>query len=103
MAKEGLKFPRLFEPLDIGPLVYRNRLFSAPTMMSYVTEGGRPTEALMGYYLEKARGGSAQVTTGDTPVDQEHAPAFPGMSINKANMAFFGELACGIKQYGAVA
>ncbi len=99
----GLKFPRLFEPLDVGPLVYRNRLFAAPSMMSYVTEGGRPTEALMGYYLEKARGGAAQVTTGDTPIDQEHGSAFPGMFLNKANMAFFGELACGIRQYGAVA
>ena len=100
---KGLKFPRLFQPLDVGPLIYRNRLFSAPTMMSYVTEGGRPTEALMGYYLEKARGGAAQVTIGDTPVDQEHGAAFPGMFLNKANMAFFGELACGIKHYGAVA
>jgi 2,4-dienoyl-CoA reductase-like NADH-dependent reductase (Old Yellow Enzyme family) len=99
----GLRFPKLFQPLDVGPIIYKNRLFSAPTMMSYVTEGGRPTEALMGYYFEKARGGAAQVTTGDTPVDQEHAPAFPGMFLNKANMAFFGELACGIKQYGAVA
>lgn len=44
-----------------------------------------------------------QVTIGDTPVDQEHAPTFPGMYLTKANMAFLGELACCIKQYGAVA
>lgn len=98
-----LKYQKLFEPLDVGPIIYRNRLFSAPSMMSFTTEGGRPTEALMGYYRGKARGGAAQVTVGDTPVDQEHAPTFPGMYLTKANMAFLGELACGIKQYGAVA
>lgn len=98
-----LKFPKLFEPLQVGSVVYRNRIFAAPSMMSFVTEGGRPTEALMGYYREKARGGAAQVTIGDTPVDQEHAPTFPGMYLTKANMAFLGELACCIKQYGAVA
>ncbi len=97
-----LKFPKLFEPLKVGSLVYKNRIFAAPTMMSSVTEGGRPTEALLGYYREKARGGAAQVTIGDTPVDQEHAPAFPGMYLTKANMAFLGELAYGIRQYGAV-
>ncbi len=97
-----LKYPKLFEPLQVGKLTYKNRIFAAPTMMSSVTEGGRPTEALLGYYREKARGGAAQVTIGDTPVDQEHAPAFPGMYLTKANMAFLGELAYGIKQYGAV-
>lgn len=100
---ENLKYPNLFKPLQVKNTVWRNRLFAAPSMMSFVTEGGRPTEALMGYYREKARGGAAQVTVGDTPVDQEHAPAFPGMYLTKANMAFFGELACCIQQYGAVA
>lgn len=100
---QELKYPNLFKPLRVKNTVYRNRLFAAPSMMSFVTEGGRPTEALMGYYREKAKGGAAQVTIGDTPVDQEHAPAFPGMYLTKSNMAFLGELACCIKQYGAVA
>lgn len=103
MTMQELKYPNLFQPLQVKSTVYKNRLFSAPSMMSFVTEGGRPTEALLGYYKEKARGGAAQVTIGDTPVDQEHAPAFPGMYLTKANMAFLGELACCIKQYGAVA
>ncbi len=98
-----LRYPKLFEPLQVGSTVYRNRLFAAPSMASFVSEGGRPTEALMGYYREKAKGGAAQVTIGDTPVDQEHAPTFPGMYLTKSNMAFLGELACCIKQYGAVA
>ena len=98
-----LKYPKLFEPLQVGPVTYRSRLFAAPNMLSFVTEGGRPTEALMGYYREKAKGGAAQITIGDTPVDQEHAPAFPGMLLTKANMGFLGELALTIKAYGAVA
>ncbi|MGI5971293.1 MAG: FAD-dependent oxidoreductase [Oscillospiraceae bacterium] len=103
MEEYKLKYPKLFEPLNVGPVTYRNRLFAAPSMMSFVTEGGRPTEALLGYYREEAKGGAAQVTVGDTPVDQEHAPAFPGLYLTKANMAFLGELAQTIKSYGAVA
>ena len=103
MEQFKLKYPRLFEPLNVGPVTYRNRLFAAPSMMSMVTEGGRPTEAFMGYYREKAKGGAAQVTIGDTPVDQEHAPTFPGMYLVKSNMAFLSELALTIKSYGAVA
>ena len=103
MEEFKLKYPKLFEPLNVGPVTYRSRLFAAPSMMSFVSEGGRPTEALMGYYREKAKGGAAQVTIGDTPVDLEHAPTFPGMYLTKANMAFLGELALTIKSYGAVA
>ena len=103
MEQFKLKYPKLFEPLNVGNITYRNRLFAAPCMLSFVSEGGRPTEALMGYYREKAKGGAAQVTIGDTPVDQEHAPAFPGMYLIKPNMGFLGELAQTIKSYGAVA
>lgn len=103
MSDSLLKYPHLFEPLNVGPVTYRSRLFSAPCMMSLVTEGGRPTEALLGYYKEKAKGGAAQVTIGDTPVDTEHGAAFPGLYLTKPNMAFFGELAQMIKSYGAVA
>ena len=97
-----LKYPKLFEPLKVGNITYRNRLFSAPTMMSQVIDGGKPTDALIGYYREKAKGGAAQVTVGDTPVDQEHAPAFPGLYLIKPNMPFLAELAYNIEVYGAV-
>ena len=102
MDEYKLKYPKLFEPLKVGNITYRNRLFSAPTMMSQVIDGGKPTDALIGYYREKAKGGAAQVTVGDTPVDMEHAPAFPGLFLIKPNMPFLAELAYNIEAYGAV-
>ncbi|MCU7377182.1 FAD-dependent oxidoreductase [Clostridiales Family XIII bacterium ASD5510] len=102
MKDYKLKFPKLFEPLKVGNVVYRNRLFASPSMMSQVIDGGKPTDALIGYYREKAKGGAAQVTVGDTPVDQEHALAFPGLCLIKPNMPFLAELAFNIEAYGAV-
>lgn len=66
-------YPHLFEPLTIKGITFRNRLFVAPHMMSHMDFNGRPDESMIDFYAEKARGGFAVVTLGDTPVDREHA------------------------------
>ena len=42
-----------------------------------VDENGYPMPDMIAYYAEKARGGAAVVTLGDTPVDREHAASNP--------------------------
>ena len=39
-------------------------------MMSALNPDGSPTEYMVGYYEEKAKGGAAIVTVGDTPVEE---------------------------------
>ena len=63
-------YPHLFEPITIKKTTFRNRLFTAPHMMSHMDFNGRPDESMIDFYAEKARGGFAVVTLGDTPVDR---------------------------------
>ena len=50
-------FPRLFSPGKIGRLVLQNRIVMAPMVTCLATEDGRVSEAMLDYYLERARGG----------------------------------------------
>ena len=70
-------YPHLFEPFTIKKTTFRNHIFSAPNMMCHMDANGFPTDYMIAYYAEKAKGGAAVVTVGDTPVDHEHAPSNP--------------------------
>ena len=95
-------YPHLFEPLTIKRTTFRNRLFVAPHMMSHMDFNGRPDESMIDFFAEKARGGYAVVTLGDTPVDREHAVKLPegryfvadmiGCEVYDTNGAYCGRL-----------
>ena len=72
-----MKYPKLFTPLQVGSLTFRNRILSGPNMMCALNPDGTPTDYMVGYYAEKAKGGAAQVTVGDTPVEEGALPS-PG-------------------------
>ena len=87
-------YPHLFEPLTIKHTTFRNRLFVAPHMMSHMDFNGRPDESMIDFYAEKARGGYAVVTLGDTPVDREHAATNPrSFAVTPENQPKLAEIA----------
>lgn len=97
-------YPHLFEPLTIKKVTFKNRIFSAPNMMCHMDANGFPTEYMVSYYAEKARGGAAVVTIGDTPVDREHAATNPrSFNLSYETLPFLSELAMAIHEHGAVA
>ena len=97
-------YPHLFEPFTIKKTTFRNHIFSAPNMMCHMDANGFPTDYMIAYYAEKAKGGAAVVTVGDTPVDHEHAPSNPrSFNLSYESLPFISELAMAIKSYGAVA
>ena len=97
-------FPHLFEPFTIKRTTFRNRLFVAPHMMSHMDFRGRPDESMIDFYAEKARGGYAVVTLGDTPVDREHAATNPrSFAITPENQPKLAEIARAIHAGGALA
>lgn len=97
-------YPHLFEPLTIKRTTFRNRLFVAPHMMSHMDFNGRPDESMIDFYAEKARGGYAVVTLGDTPVDREHAATNPrSFAITPENQPKLAEIARAIHAGGALA
>ena len=55
-------------------------------------------------YAEKARGGAAVVTVGDTPVDKEHAPSNPrSFNLSYESLPFLSEIATAIHEHDAKA
>lgn len=59
-------YPHLFEPLRIGNLRLKNRIIGAPTSPAMIDENGHMTPAMIAYLEEKARGGAAVVTYGES-------------------------------------
>ncbi|MGI5937102.1 MAG: FAD-dependent oxidoreductase [Oscillospiraceae bacterium] len=97
-------YPKLFEPITIKGVTFRNRIWSAPNMMCHMDAAGFPTEYMIAYYAEKARGGAAVVTLGDTPVDREHAATNPrSFNLSYESLPFLSEIAMAIHEYGAKA
>lgn len=97
-------YPNLFRPLTIKGVTFRNRIFAAPNMMSHMDYAGRPDDSMIWYYAEKARGGAAVVTIGDTPVDREHAATNPrSFALTPENQPMLAELVTAIHEGGALA
>lgn len=80
------QFPNLFSPIKVGKHVYKNRIIGAPIYCG--TFSIMPPLAPIFYqaFKERARGGYAQVTIGETPVDFEYANREPFPPIDYTNM-----------------
>lgn len=65
------RYPHIFEPLTIGNVTFKNRIFTAPSM-GHMMQNNAPTypePAMIANYLEKAKGGAAQVECGGQQVN----------------------------------
>lgn len=98
-------YPHLFTPLTIKKTTFRNRIFAAPNMLVGSTPAGAPGPNQIAYYAEKAKGGAAMVTIGDTPVDMRYGAPGPAthLRLEKINASSFNELSAAIHEGGAVA
>ena len=101
-------YPHLFETFSVKGLTFRNRIFSAPNMICQMDANGYPMPDMIAYYAEKARGGAAVVTLGDTPVDREHAASNPrSFCLDYTNpsavLPYLSEIAMAIHEGGAIA
>ena len=77
-------------------------------MICQMDENGYPMPDMIAYYAEKARGGAAVVTLGDTPVDREHAASNPRsfcLDYTRPNavLPYLSEIAMAIHEGGAIA
>ena len=98
-----MQYPHLFTPLRVGTLTLRNRIISAPNMMSALNPDGSPTDYMVGYYEEKARGGAAIVTVGDTPVEERGFTTPRHPILNRTTVQKWSEVARAIRSHGAIA
>jgi 2,4-dienoyl-CoA reductase (NADPH2) len=68
----GPPFPRLFSPVEIGPVTLRNRIVMLPHGTSMVVDGA-PTDDDIAYYEDRARSGVGLMITGAAVVSPDTA------------------------------
>lgn len=64
-----MKYPHLFEPIQLGKTLFRNRIFSSPMGHHEMTPDCFPDAEVVGFYEQRAKGGAASVCVGDCIVD----------------------------------
>jgi 2,4-dienoyl-CoA reductase-like NADH-dependent reductase (Old Yellow Enzyme family)/NADPH-dependent 2,4-dienoyl-CoA reductase/sulfur reductase-like enzyme len=71
-----MKYPRIFEPIKLGNVYFKNRIFASPTGHHEMSPDCFPDSEVVGYYEVKAKGGVAAVGVGDcivhTKTGQSH-------------------------------
>lgn len=93
----------LFSPMKIGKVEIKNRIVMAPMLMGFGRFNGDPTEKMMNYYEERAKGGTGLIITEITRVnDLTGASSFGQLSVSKdRNIKPLSQLASRIHRHGA--
>jgi 2,4-dienoyl-CoA reductase-like NADH-dependent reductase (Old Yellow Enzyme family)/thioredoxin reductase len=64
------QYPHIFSPLTVGSVTFKNRIFSAPATPHLLQDRQHyPTDEMIAYYAEKARGGTACVCVAGNIID----------------------------------
>ncbi len=104
------KYPHLFSPITIANHNYRNRILCAPMVFGFMALVKERTETMYRLAEERAKGGTATVTIGETPINNSDAPdvLFPGTGVDYtkregAGFEAYKRYADVIKKHGAIA
>lgn len=99
-----MTYPKLFQPLQVKHIRFRNRIFSAPVQTGYLDGNGYYTDYAIEYFAEKARGGAALVAVGDTPVDSRYAATTYRHPVldDPGTLPSLCELVGAVHEYGAM-
>lgn len=73
MSADGAAYPRLFTPLDLGPLTLANRIVFTAHLTNYAVDGAF-TAQHAAYYGERAAGGTGLVITEEVSVHPDDRP-----------------------------
>ena len=93
----------LFTPMKIGSCEIKNRIVMAPMLMGFGKFDGKPTEKMMDYYEERAKGGTGLIITEITRInDKTGAAAFAQLSVSSDKQTDpLREMADRIHKHGA--
>ena len=70
-----MKYETLFSPMNIGTMTVKNRIVMSAAEFSLGQPNGKPTEMLMDYYEERAKGGVGLIIPGICRVNDWGAPS----------------------------
>ena len=105
----NMKFPLMLSPVTLKNTRFKNRVFAAPATGNQLVIDGVPTAEGIDTIETRARGGFAQITLTETPVDFEYAArSRHKIDLVRLDMTDYHEVAIGnltraIKAHGAVA
>lgn len=99
------KFNHLYEPIQLGKALFRNRIFASPQDYPGLTSNRFLTEEAAYFYERKAMGGFASVCVGDMMIDADTGRSHPFQMrgndfLGKAN---FTRVSTAINRHGAMA
>jgi 2,4-dienoyl-CoA reductase-like NADH-dependent reductase (Old Yellow Enzyme family)/thioredoxin reductase len=96
------KYPKLLSTGKIGTLELKNRVVMTAMGTGYSNPDGTPSERIIKYYEERAKGGVGLIVTEVTRVNDDHGKASDGqLSVSKhANIEGLSKLPERIHQYG---
>ena len=99
------KYPNLCKPLQLGGLILKNRMFSAPMSYPNITKEGLITPEMAAFYELRARGGAAAVSVSEALTHPATGKAHAREINMQAEYAVMGlaETARSIKRHGAAA
>jgi len=111
MTQKLYPYTMLFSPLQVNSLRLKNRLVMGPMgNVAMADEMGRPSNRMIQYFVERARGGVGLITSGLVPVSQGIDPSvtepgdrslFPRIDRSRTVFAGWRELAESIHAHGA--
>jgi len=104
-------YTALFSPVQVNRLTLKNRIVMAPLgNFSMAEETGRPSNKMIAYFAERARGGAGLLTSGLVPVSQAVDPTvterggktyFPRIDSSRTVFSGWRDLAESAHAYGA--
>ena len=99
------RYPHVYSPFRIRNMYYRNRILCAPNGAKHKTPEGYPGEFEIALFESRAKGGSAQVTTGDVIVCRDYCNTtnYSILRFEEPAIPEVTEIAMAIKRHGAVA
>ena len=110
LTKRYFPYTHLFSPIQVNQLYLKNRIVMGPMAnFNMAEEFGRPTNKMIQYFVERARGGVGLITTGLVPVGQSRDPTlteqagqtyFPRITGSRTLLAGWRELAENIHSHG---
>ncbi len=111
MTQDLHPYTALFSPIRVNSVTLKNRLVMGPMgNIGMADELGRPSQRMLAYYIERARGGVGLITSGLVPVSQGIDPSttevgdrslFPRLDSSRTVFPPWRELAQAIHAHGA--
>ncbi len=111
MTSELYPYDIMFSPVKINNMTVKNRIVMAPMgNINMCEETGRPSDKMLEYFFERAKGGVGLITTGLVPVSHGIDPTvteqgklsyFPRIDRTRTVQSGWRNLAQGVHAYGA--